>query len=186
MDLFGELTPLDKDIIKQHTLLVQVTSEPQGLGEGSVRKLRETQNKLHKAIRLLSGLANQFHLDQQPSMHTDLNGRRLEFRLDDAIHVLISLDQRNSFVSQPSHFENRECLLTTCLHHAFLASTPAHQPELCDQAQIEALIEFRIQKATLGANGHEMSMPSYKNKTPTSSSPIQRPTLTAPDCYGCS
>ena len=189
MDLSGELTTLDKDIIKQHNRLVQANSVPQGLGESSVRKLRDTHNKLQKTIRLLSGLATQFHHDQQPSMHTDLIGHRLEFRLDDAIHVLKSLDQSNAFVTQPSTIDNNEGLPTTRFHHALLAATPAHQPEICDQAQIEALIESRIQKAMLGANVRELSMPSNKRKTPASSRPIRRPTLTAPDgskaCYDC-
>jgi hypothetical protein len=122
-------------------------------------------------------------------MHTDLIGHRLEFSLDDAIHVLKSLDQSNSSFTQPLIVDNKEGLPTTRFHHALLASTPENQPEICDQAQIEALIESRIQKAMLGANGHQMSIPSKKRKTPASSRPIQRPNLLALDgskaCYDC-
>jgi hypothetical protein len=140
-------------------------------------------------IRLLCGLADQFNRDKKPSMHTEFIGHRLKFHLDDAIHVLKSLDQSNSFVTQPSIVDNNEGFATTRFNNALLASTPANQPEICDQAQIEALIESRIQKVMLGANGHQMSMPSNKLKTPASSRPILRPTLLAPDgskdCYYC-
>jgi hypothetical protein len=121
--------------------------------------------------------------------HTDLIGHRLEFRLDDAIHVLKSLDQSSPYITQPSSAENVEGIISTRIQHALLATTPASSPETFDQAQIEALIEARIQKARLGANSHEISVPSYKRKTPTPSRPIRRPSLTAPDgskeCYDC-
>jgi hypothetical protein len=84
---------------------------------------------------------------------------RVEFRLDDAIHVLKSLYLSNSLVTQPSIVDNKDGLPTTGFHHALPASTP-HQPEVCDQAQIDALLESPIQKAMLVANGHQMSMPS--------------------------
>jgi hypothetical protein len=134
-------------------------------------------------------LSEQFHGNQQTSIHTDLIGHRLEFRLDDAIHVLKSLDQSSHYITQPSGAENIEGIIATRVQHALLATTPASSPETFDQAQIEALIEARIQKAMLGAKSHEIPVPSYKRKTPTQSRPIRRSTLTAPDgskaCYDC-
>jgi hypothetical protein len=189
MELSEELTTLDKDIVKQHNRLVHVTSVPQGRGDMSLRNLRDTHNKLQKTMGLLSVLSEQCRRDQQPSMHTDLIGHRLEFRLDDAIHVLKSLDQSSPFITQPSSTENIEGLITTRIQHALLAAAPASLPETFDQGQVEALIEARIQKAMLGANSHEMPIPSYKRKTPTPSRTARRPTLTAPDgskaCYDC-
>jgi hypothetical protein len=71
IDILLETGCDNKDITKQHNRLVQLTSATKGLSESSVRKFRETHNKLQKTFRLLSGLADQFHHDQQPSMHTD-------------------------------------------------------------------------------------------------------------------
>jgi hypothetical protein len=134
-------------------------------------------------------LAKQGPRDQQPSMHSDLIGHRLEFRLDDAIHVLKSLDQSSPSITQPSSAENIEGFIETRIQRALLATTPTSMPESFDQAQIGALIESRIQKAMLGTNNHEMPVPSNKRKSPTSSRPFRRQTLTSPDgsraCYDC-
>jgi hypothetical protein len=142
-----------------------------------------------KTIRLLSVLSEQCHEYQQTSIHTDLVGHRLEFRLGDAIHVLKSLDQSSPYITQTPNAENIEGFIATRVQHALLATTPASSPETIDQDQLEALIEARIQKAMLGANSHEVHVPSYKRKTPTQSRPIRRPFLTAPDsskaCYDC-
>jgi hypothetical protein len=103
-----ELNVLDKDIFKQHNHLVHVTSAPQGSGDKSLRKLRDTHKKFRKMIGLLSMLSEQCNGNQQTSIHTDLIGHRLEFRLDDAIHVLKSLDQSSPYITQPSSAENIE------------------------------------------------------------------------------
>jgi hypothetical protein len=188
-EVSGELNVLDKDIVKQHNNLIQGTSTPHGRSDNSLQKLRDTHNKLRKTIGLLSVLSEQCHGYQQTSTHTDLVGHRLEFRLDDAIHVLKSLDQSSPYITQTSSAENIEGIIATRVQHALLATTPASSPASFDQAQIEALIEARIQKAMLGANSHEVPVPSYKRKTPTASRPIRRPSLTAPDgskaCYDC-
>jgi hypothetical protein len=47
-----ELNVLDKNIVKQHNHLVHVTSAPQGRRDNSLRKLRDTHNKLRKTIGL--------------------------------------------------------------------------------------------------------------------------------------
>jgi hypothetical protein len=52
-----ELNALDKNIVKQHNHLVHGTSAPQGRGDNSQRKLRDTHNKLRKTIGLLSMLS---------------------------------------------------------------------------------------------------------------------------------
>jgi hypothetical protein len=134
-------------------------------------------------------LSEQCHGNQQTSIHTDLIGHLLEFRLNDAIHVLKLLNQRSPYITHPSSAENIEGIVSIRIQHALLATTPASSPETFDQAQIEALIEARIQKAMLGANIHEISVPSYERKPSTPSRPIRRPSLTAPDgykaCYDC-
>jgi hypothetical protein len=125
MELSEELTTLDKDIVKQHNRLVHVTSVPQGRGDMSLRKLREAHNKLQKTMGLLFVLSEQCRRDQQPSMHMDPIGHRLELRLDDAIHVLKSLDQSSPFITQRSSTENIVGLITTRIQHALLAAAPA-------------------------------------------------------------
>jgi hypothetical protein len=157
-----ELNVLGKYIVKQHNRLVHVTSAPQGMIDNSLRKLQDTQNKLRKTIGLLSMLSEQFYGNQQTSMHTDLIGHRLEFRLDDAIHVLKSLDQSSPYITQPSSAENIEGIILNSIRDALLATTPASSPETFDEAQIEALIEARIQKSMLGAISHEISVPRCK------------------------
>jgi hypothetical protein len=131
---------LDKDIFKQHNHLVHVTSAPKGRGDNSLRKLQDTHNKLRKAIGLFSMLSEKCYGNQQTSIHTDLIGHRLEFRLDDAIHVLKSLYQCSPYITQPSSAENIEGIISTRIKHALLATTPASSPETFDQAQIEALV----------------------------------------------
>ena len=59
--------------------------------------LRATIRKVHSILNLtkstLGSLSNQRSFIIRPSPYSDLVGQRLEFRLDDAIHVLKSLDQ---------------------------------------------------------------------------------------------
>jgi hypothetical protein len=128
VEQFGEFTILDKDIVKPHNLLIQVTSAPQGNRSDSLRKLRETQNKLQKTMGLLSVLSDQFHHDQQPTMHTDLIGHRLKFRLCDAIQVLKRLDQSCPYITQPHSADNIEGLIKTLIQDALLTTTPASFP----------------------------------------------------------
>jgi hypothetical protein len=117
--------------------------------------LRATLRKVHSVLNrtksTLGSLSTQHSLIIRPSPYSDLVGQRLEFRLEDAIHVLKSLDQSATTIDSSHTSEQIEAMVESRFQRAILTARENYMGEQPAEQDLRNLIDSKIQKTLLGA-----------------------------------
>jgi hypothetical protein len=116
--------------------------------------LRDTLRKVHSVLNrnksTLGSLSTQRSFIIRPSPYSDLVGKRLEFRLDDAIHVFKSLDKRATTIDSSHTSEQIEDMVESRFQRAMLTARASSIGEPAEQ-DLRNLIYSNIQNTFLGA-----------------------------------
>ena len=129
--------------------------------------LRKVHSILNRAKSTLVSLSTQRSFITRPSPYSDLVGQRLEFRLDDAIHVLKSLDQSAPSIDSSHTSDRIESMAESRFQRAMLtarANSIGAQPADKD---LRTLIDSKIHTTLLGATHtrSELKIPEKRKST---------------------
>jgi hypothetical protein len=191
LELRNQIHDLDKRVVSDHNKLISGSNTLHVTSRQSMfsSTLRKVHRSMSKTMNTLSTLSSQGSFPKTQSKHSDLVGHRLEFRLDDAIHVLKSLDQSSSTIDQSHTTDHIEALVESRFQRAMLSarSNLVSVPESQNPHDLDNIIESKIQKALLAVNQSEPEVKVEKRKSPAAYRPSKR--LKGPNgskvCYDC-
>jgi hypothetical protein len=133
--------------------------------------LRATLRKVHSILNrtksTLGSLSTQRSFNIRPSPYSDLVGQRLEFGLDDAIHVLKSLDQSATTIDSSHTSEQIEAMVESRFQRAILTARTSSIGEQPAEQDLRNLIDSKIQNPLLGATHtrSEFRVPEKRKST---------------------
>jgi hypothetical protein len=133
--------------------------------------LRATLRKVHSVLNCtkstLGSLSTQRSFIIRTSPYSDLVGQRLEFRLDDAIHVLKSLDQGATTIDFSHTSEQIEAMVESRFQRAMLTARTSSIEEQPAEQDLRNLIDSKIQNTLLGSTHtrSEIKVPENRKLT---------------------
>jgi hypothetical protein len=113
--------------------------------------LRKVHSVLNRTKSTLGSLITQRSLIIRPSPYSDLVGQRLEFWLDDAIHVLKYLDQSATTIDSSRTSEQIEAMVESRFQRAMLKARTSSIGEQPAEKELRNLIDSKNQNTLLGA-----------------------------------
>jgi hypothetical protein len=154
--------------------------------------LRATLRKVHSVLNrtksTLGSLSTQRSFIIRPSPYSDLVGQRLEFRLDDSIHVLKSLDQSATTIDSSQTSEQIEAMVESRFQRAMLTARTSSIGEQPAEQDLRNLIDSKIQNTLLGAT-HTRSEFKVPEKRKSAWAPQTSKRMKCPNgsnvCYDC-
>jgi hypothetical protein len=153
-----------------------------------MRQLRKVHSVLNRTQSTLGSLSRQRSFIIRPSPYSDLVGQCLEFRLDDAIHVLKSLNQSATTIDSSHTSEQIEAMVESRFQRAMLTARVNSIGEQHAEQDLRNLIYSKIQNTVLGATHtrSEFMVPEKRKSTwaPQTSNRIKGPNGSN-ICYDC-
>jgi hypothetical protein len=162
-ELRQAISSLDKRVSSEYNKIAK-DADANDLEVTLMATLRKVHSVLNRTKSTLGSLITQRSSIIRPSPYSDLAEKRLEFRLDDAIHVLKSLDQSAPTIDSSHTSEQIEAMVESKFQRAMLTVRAKSIGEEPAEKDLRTLIDSKIQTTLLGASRtrSEFKMPEKR------------------------